>query len=241
MPIQKPVVITEYPKSGGSWIVSMLGDLLKVPKRDIYVNSDFNLFDIKKHPWYENAQDFDFPAESVIKSHELPQSHLINFDATYVNLIRDGRDVVISKWFFEKDFYVKNNIVPSFDKQFDDYVIETANEWSDYVTAWADHASFTIRYEDFLTDTVASLRKLLNSITEETYIEEDIQDTVARFSRKNFSASFDKVFKYNSFVRKGISGDWRNYFSRKNIDSFKAIAGNTLVTLGYEKSMDWKT
>jgi hypothetical protein len=119
-------------------------------------------------------------------------------------------------------------------------VIETAEEWSNYIASWSDHACFTIRYEDFLADTVSSLRRFLNSITEETYSEEDIQNTVAKFSRKNFSASFDKVFKHNSFVRKGISGDWINYFSRKNIDSFKSIAGNTLILLGYEKSMDWK-
>jgi len=40
------IVVTEYPKSGATWVVSMLGDALQLPKRDIYVNEAFGLFDI---------------------------------------------------------------------------------------------------------------------------------------------------------------------------------------------------
>jgi len=36
--------------------------------------------------------------------------------------MRDGRDVVVSKYFFEKEFCVKNAILKEFSIPFDDYV-----------------------------------------------------------------------------------------------------------------------
>lgn len=239
MSLKKTVVLTEYPKSGGSWIGSMLGDILQVPRRDIYVTEDFSLFDIYKHPWYADAKDLTIPCQAVVKSHELPNSNLINFDATYIHLIRDGRDVVVSKWFFEKDFYVKNGITNSFDKQFDDYVTETASDWSNYIEEWSTQNPIVARYESFLIDPISSLKKLLSHITEEDYSENRLEETILRFSKKNFSASLDGLFRHNIFVRKGIAGDWRNHFSKKNINSFKTVAGSTLIALGYEQDMDW--
>ena len=42
-----------------------------------------------------------------------------------------------------------------------------------------------------------------------------------------------------SFFRKGIVGDWRNHFSEENIVVFKQVAGNTLITAGYEEDDQW--
>src|SRR5512135_3392679 len=97
------IIVTEYPKSGGNWLVNLLGDILELPKRDIYVSDGFNLFDVSKHPWYENASSYELTEDCVIKSHELPDSPLLNFTARFIHLVRDGRDVVVSKYFYEKD------------------------------------------------------------------------------------------------------------------------------------------
>jgi len=164
MQIDKPIVVTEFPKSGGSWVTSMLGDVLGVPQRDIYVNPGFDLFDIKKHPWYAGSNDLDFPRCSVIKSHEFPRSGLIDFDAKYVHLVRDGRDVVVSKWHFEKYFCVNNGITTSFDIDFDVYVKKTAAEWANYVEAWRASSVLLVRYEDFLQEPAECLGRLIKSL-----------------------------------------------------------------------------
>ena len=39
--------------------------------------------------------------------------------------------------------------------------------------------------------------------------------------------------------RKGVVGDWENDFTGEDKMAFKAIAGDLLITLGYEKSNDW--
>lgn len=239
MGIKKPIVVTEYPKSGGSWITSMLGDILEVPKRDIYVRENFDLFDLSDHPWYKDAADLSFPDKSVIKSHELPDSPLIDFDATFIHLVRDGRDVVISKWFFEKEFCVKNGILTSFEKNFNDYVLETAKEWSSYIKSWSGRAHIMIRYEDFLTSPEITLKTLVSQVTEDFFPDDQFQKTVAKFSKSNFSSSLNKTFKHNTFVRKGISGDWKNYFSQTTTNLFKSSADDALVLLGYESNSGW--
>lgn len=239
MKIEKPFVLTEFPKSGGSWIVSLLGDALKIPQRDIYVRPGFDVFEIQKHPWYENSTNLDFPVRSVIKSHELPMSTLIEFDATYIHLVRDGRDVVVSKWFFDKDFCVQNGITSSFQEEFDAYVAKTARDWSNYVSLWGKQRILTIRYEDFLGAPVDSLRRVLNALVGSEFSDQELEEVVSKFTKEKFGAMLGQVFQHNTFVRKGVSGDWRNYFSRKNVEDFKANAGDMLLLLGYELNPEW--
>jgi hypothetical protein len=39
--------------------------------------------------------------------------------------------------------------------------------------------------------------------------------------------------------RKGVSGDWKNYFTGKHKKAFKEAAGQLLIDLGYEKDCEW--
>jgi hypothetical protein len=231
--MDRPIVVTEYPKSGGSWLTSLIGDALHIPKRDIYVQPGFNLFDTSHHPWYEDAAAYDFPEKSVIKSHELPASNMIGFDAAFVHLVRDGRDVIVSRWFFDKDFLVRNGITQEFNIGFDDYVEKTAREWQAYVTRWAHAGTPTVRYEDFLAAPELALSRLIETVAGSRLPDEAIQSAVARNTKEKFSKALGKTFKYNTFVRKGIAGDWKNYFTDKHIDAFNSIAGDAMRMLGY--------
>lgn len=239
--VSKPIIISEFPKSGGSWIVSMVGGALQIPCRDIYMRSGFDLFDGKKHPWYRGAADFDFPARCVIKSHERPNSQAIDFEATQVHLVRDGRDVVVSKYFFDKDFCVKNGITSSFDDDFDSFVEKTSREWGSYVLAWLEESAVScIRYEQFLADPAQAIGALILELFGEKLEEFYLEDVASRFTRDKFSASLDAAFSHNTFVRKGIVGDWKNHFSDANVADFKSGAGEALIALGYERDQGWK-
>ena len=39
--------------------------------------------------------------------------------------------------------------------------------------------------------------------------------------------------------RKGVAGDWRNYFTPRVTKEFKQRYGDLLIELGYESSHDW--
>jgi hypothetical protein len=232
--VSLPVVVSEYPKSGGSWIVSMLGEALRLPCRDIYVQPGFDLFEIGKHPWYRDAQVLDIPELCVIKSHEMSGSAAIAFPALEVHLVRDGRDVAVSKYFFERDFCVRNGITKSFDKSFDSFVEQSAKEWADYVLAWhARPEAIAVSYEAFVSDSAFQLCGLFQRITGAT-LERELSDRIVeKYSLSNFSASLSPAFKHNTFVRKGVIGDWKNHFSDHNREAFESIAGEALRKFGY--------
>ena len=45
--------------------------------------------------------------------------------------------------------------------------------------------------------------------------------------------------KKTSFFRKGIVGDWRNYFCQRAKKVFDFYAGAYLIKLGYEENHAW--
>lgn len=232
------IIVSEYPKSGGTWVVSMLGDALDLPKRDIYVGNGYQAFDVRKHPWYINAADLELSASCIVKSHELPDSHLVRFPARFIHLVRDGRDVVVSKYFYEKDFCVANGISTSFEAPFDEYVRRVAGEWHEYLVAWLRLMPHYYRYEDCLKDPARVLQNMLNDL-EVVVPEAHIWAAVQTNSKDRLRRAFDQTFAHNTFVRQGLSGDWRNYFSAGNVRDFKALAGQLLIDLGYERDFDW--
>jgi lipopolysaccharide transport system ATP-binding protein len=40
-------------------------------------------------------------------------------------------------------------------------------------------------------------------------------------------------------LRKGVAGDWREHFTDRVKDAFKARYGGLLVATGYEQDLDW--
>jgi hypothetical protein len=235
------VVVAEYPKSGGSWLVSMLGDALGQPKRDIYVADGYRAFDIAKHPWYQHAESWNVTDACVIKSHELPDSPLSQTLAgpqtATIHLIRDGRDVTVSKYFFERDFCVRNGILPALDLTFTEFVTKTATEWRAYVEAWAGKADLVCRYETFLADPVAGLTHALAGLRLPT-LPEAVTTAVERNTKEKLARSLDATFAHNTFVRVATAGDWRNHFTPQDREEFRRIAGPLLVDLGYATDGD---
>lgn len=237
------IVVTEYPKSGGTWLVSLLGDALELPKRDIYVSDahpfirgDRGSFNLRKHPWFLDG--LNLTDACVIKSHEFPNSALINFPACFLHLVRDGRDVIVSKFFYESDFCVLNGIYEKFDISFDDYVPRVAVEWRNYVTAWLAIEVPVYKYEDLLQDPRGVLNRILTKLGH-TIPDSRLDAVVQANTKDKLRQALTATAQHNTFVRKGIAGDWQNYFNAAHARAFKELAGDLLVRLGYERDQNW--
>ena len=59
-----------------------------------------------------------------------------------------------------------------------------------------------------------------------------------RFAKKSGGRKPGQENAANHY-RKGIAGDWKNYFTPKHIDYFKNKYNGLLVSLGYEQNRDW--
>lgn len=228
------IIVNEYPKAGGTWLVSLIGTALSLPMRDIYIDQGFNVFDARRHFWYENADDLGLPDDCVIKSHELPSSALLSFPAKHIHLVRDGRDVVVSKYFYENEFLIRNGMSDTFAAPLDDYTIQTAAEWRDFVEAWLETAVPYYRYEDLLRDTEGTLRRIFDDLSL-ACDDAAIREAVRANTKDRMQQQFAKAFAHNTFVRKGIAGDYRRVLNAYPLDGFMQAAGNTLRRLGYEE------
>jgi hypothetical protein len=96
-----------------------------------------------------------------------------------------------------------------------------------------------VRYEDLLEHPHQEVRRLLAFLgvhTEGKLVERCVS-----------SASFEKLSKGrergqedpSSFYRKGVAGDWKNYFTEEDRRIFKEEAGELLIRLGYERDLGW--
>ncbi|MGO9952254.1 MAG: sulfotransferase domain-containing protein [Dissulfurispiraceae bacterium] len=232
------IIVAEFPKSGGSWLVSMLGDALSYPKRDLYTTDRYSFFDTTLHPWYRGVSSFDLPESCVIKSHEFPDTAIHPFPAARIHLMRDCRDVVVSRYFFAKDFCVNNGLIKEFTDSFAEHAWKSASGWARFVSAWAKEDVITLSYENLLRDALGEMKRVLN-ILGESIADDMIQFAVQNNTKEKMHQSLAEAFKYNTFVRKGISGDWTNYFTEEIKSIVKQHAGEALVATGYTKNNDW--
>lgn len=230
------IIVAEYPKSGGSWLCNLLGELLQIPARDIYVNADNPAPHIVTHPWYKNGNEFGLISSCVIKSHEKFGSQLHDFEHLTVHLVRDGRDVVVSKFHFEKDFCVLNGFSENFDIPFNVFLLKTALEWVEYIHSWRGKHQVICTYENLIENPVQTIQKLGHDLGL-NFSQDHIVSALEKHSKENMRASLS-MFK-GDFVRKGIVGDWKNLFDETSKHIFKKHAGNLLVELGYEKDLKW--
>lgn len=185
--------------------------------------------------------------------------------ATIVELIRDGRDVATSGVFDwlgrqspETDceqlrkrdqFFVDPVPGATLDRFFDDESLETwAQYWtdplqalsadSDLTSGQSPRSKMTIRYEEMLDDQASSLRKLFDlfgadcspGLAAECAQATSFEKTTGRMAGD--AAPLSKS-------RRGVSGDWRNYFTRQDARLFWELAGKQMLATGYAIDDGW--
>ena len=173
-----------------------------------------------------------------------PQSRMIQ-------LIRDGRDVVTSGTFdwILKDaqgtdrysFFVEKRPGLQMKRFFDDKVLKRwVQLWREPIEAYGRvQQGLIIRYEDMKNNQAEVLKNVCEHLgcqTDETILRGCIQRaTFEKMSGRKEGDDGQPLAK----ARKGIAGDWKNYFTRQDGELFDDLAGNLLIELGYEKSRKW--
>jgi len=195
---------------------------------------------------------------SVLHGHMMHSWNLRNVVVVW----RDGRDVLISLYFHS--LFVNNKssnivLVNKFRKdldfadyddvkanlcQFMEYVFErkrfTRYSWSDFVNKWHGNFKYVhVRYEDMLRNAEDELARAINSLVISDVDKDQISSIVDRYSFENMSGRKAGDENARSFMRKGISGDWKNYFDREDRELFNQYAGKELELLDYEADARW--
>lgn len=180
--------------------------------------------------------------------------------AKIIYLVRDGRDVLTSgvfHWFNKQpkgaklnEFELKrrelflNNKGIKMNRFFQDSEIEQwANEWVQPIKtinkAKNTHEVKVVYYEDLLNNTEEVLSEVLSFVSAKK---------TASILNKSIEASSFKAMtegreqgnaKHDAHIRKGVSGDWKSYFTYEDGGLFHEIAGDELIEYGYEENKQW--
>lgn len=232
-------VVTEHPKSGGSWISQLLSEALEVP------------FPRNQAPKLQS---------SILHGHNLRTPFMKNV----VCVFRDGRDIMTSAYFhrlFEND---KNSPIMVRKMRaalpFDDYddvrrnmpafIEYQANigrrslspgkfSWGQFVDSWIDSSALIVKYEDMLEAPEDQLARLVVGLTGREMDRSRITEIVSKYSFSNQSKRKPGEEDTRSFLRKGQAGDWRDKFTKESMDIFDHYFGEYLLKLGYESDENW--
>lgn len=172
-------------------------------------------------------------------------------DARLIQLIRDGRDVAVSgvfDWIGRENegsdryrLFVEGDASVTVDRLFDDELLERwARYWTEPLQAMAanDVAPLQIRYEDML----ANQADVLQSSFEYLGLEADPElatQCAAGVTFEKLTGRVSGQAQDLAKARKGIAGDWKNYFTRRDAEVYRELTGDLLQQLGYEPDKTW--
>jgi hypothetical protein len=151
--------------------------------------------------------------------------------ATMILIYRDGRDVVVSDQFFTRDHQGKNF-------SFAEAVSSWRRDMEAHLRCIERYKVFACGYERLLLEGPAVARELFQFMGL-SHDDRLIGDLIERSSFRFYSGRDRGQEDRKRFYRKGVAGDWKNHFTEEDKRAFKALAGDMLIHLGYEKDMSW--
>ncbi|MCP4478707.1 MAG: sulfotransferase domain-containing protein [Planctomycetaceae bacterium] len=171
-------------------------------------------------------------------------------ESKIIHLVRDGRDVLTSgtfDWLLKDaegtdrhEFYF--NPIPGMklERFFDAKVIKKwAENWCETIDVFSDiEPDVSVTYEQMKSDMPEALGSIFAGIGVEVN-EQVIEQCVESSTFEKMSGRPPGQEEPTAKARKGIVGDWRNYFTLIDGELFDAFAGEQLKKMGYEPDSEW--
>lgn len=166
-----------------------------------------------------------------------------------VHLLRDPRDAMISGYWSWKNSHKNNNaeILEVREVLNRCSLTEGLEVMLNYIRIFDQIPKYVpgkfrnildIRYEELLENSFYIFNKMFKFL-DLALTDEEVQFLTDEYSFKNITMRLPGNENKNSHYRKGVSGDWKNYFTLDIKKKFKKKYGEELILLGYEKDMEW--
>ncbi len=186
-----------------------------------------------------NKKFYEYLIKNIIKNSKI------------IYIVRDGRDVMVSLYnyllkfnkisknmSFNRFLLTKND----FDNSFNE--LNRIEYWSEHVESWINIKDILIvKYEDLYNSYEETLRKISIYLNKENDLLKKIKRiNLVRYNKlqRGVRRIFPWLFKSTAILpRKGIVGDWRNYFDKESAELFEYYGGSGLRIMNYEKDNSW--
>ena len=246
--------VVGYPKSGNTWLCFLLAYCLNAEYDDldapgIHPTNDYQRQYVKggfDRPSYQNQTG------QILKTHCQDLSPIFT-DEPIVYLVRDGRDVMVSYYFFKNTYFYAGNLPPfkkllfqarglfnkspnnqAQDRDFSLFLERHIDEWVTHVSTWLKRKPTAIvRYEDLKVNPQVTLNQLFTRLNVEVS-SNIIEQALHIFNFKQLAQRQEGEEDRSSFFRKGIVGDWQNHFSAEDLNFFNQKASQIMKQLEYD-------
>jgi hypothetical protein len=229
------IVLDEYPKSGGTWAAFMLGEALFGVPIDFLNQSQI----APAVGWHaESAPCLDGTQGRLVRSHEPYREGY----RRSIYLVRNVADVAVSYFHQLRWLGVDVELKP-FLRLMVEGRVDGYGSWSSHVESWLGAPSESVvivRYEDLLAEPNETLSRILKFIRIERdshLIAEAVKNNTLQRMREKEEKARNTVFNgrgQGAFVRKGVTGDFRQWLDSEDVDLIAKVAGRTLTRLGYD-------
>jgi len=163
-------------------------------------------------------------------------------------IFRDPRDVVVSHVFYVTDMEARHihhdyyQSLPDFNARLNVSILgrlgtniefsNIADRFAPYL-GWLDQAFvMKIHFEDLVNDRTATLNRIIDHCLASVPLQAPRQVILA-----SLEASIKP--KRSPTFRSGKTGEWKKHFTQEHKEIFKAVAGDLLIRLGYERDNNW--
>ena len=235
------VFVVGYPKSGTTWACQLVADYLQLP--------------------FPQHSLLPIGCPAVEHGHERVRKRC----PKGVYIIRDGRDALVSQYFFltrslaegdnpkmtaaQRRIFpglinkanVKDNITSFLKVQ-----LAKPNSarvgWGQHIRSYYEVANSNVvllRYEDLLHDGANAIAQAMSKLTSQPVDLERAQRSIDRFSFKTQAGRSAGQEDRSALLRKGQTGDWRNHFTKDAAKIFDKHYGDMLIQAGYENDHSW--
>lgn len=247
---RRDLYVIGFPRSGSTWLSRLLGDLLDSPVTGLK----------SAHPLAEEG--LNRPGLFVVRQLHLRPSYyaslpcLVPDHKTFavrcwtprdllVTILRDPRDVCVSAW-----KYWDIDTLPGAIRCVGEGISPIGfGSWQEFVGEWlrTPIRPVEVRYETLLHNPLDTLKSILIQLRIELPTDERIWETIDRQAidvrRKEIAINGDKYIYGRAIqlkhLRKGVAGDWKNWFTQREGELAEGYFGPLMRQLGYTPDTDW--
>lgn len=244
-PFPDDICVVSYPKSGGTWLRFLIGNLIRPETPVTFANIESAAPSIYHNPDHRLRQA---PRPRVLKSHE----SFFSRHGRVIYIVRDPRDIAVSYYYYLVKFrelpqgYPMVEYVPRFMREDFD---AKYGPWDDHVLSWirmrqGDPQFLLLRYEDLLGNPKQGLERIASFIgveVDERRVQQAIElssaDRMRKLEKKQ-SRTWSATSKSRQdmpFVRAATAGNWGE-LPRESVQLIESAWAPLMQSLGYALS-----
>ena len=237
--------VSEHPKSGGSWLAKMVADYFQLPFPQFYsLPLSFSCVILNHWEYHPRMQRVFYlyrDGRDVMVSYYFHLTHM----AEHFKNPSQARVVRTYEGLFGKGYDradVMTHLPRFIEHEFSNPGRGTRLNWREHTESWLlpiHPGTVALSYENLRTDCYSALKRAIETMTGEAVDTWRLETAIEKMSMKRQTGRDPGTADVTQHSRKGIVGDWRNYFSREAAEVFNEFAGDALVRLGYEQDGNW--